>query len=477
MQGRKLYVGAKLRNLRQGQGLTQRDFAERLGISASYLNQMENNQRPLSASVIVALADGFNVDVTEFAADSGDRVVADLREALADPLFETHRPSLQELKIAASNTPDLAHAFLALSHAHHAALERLASLDDAVRSNATTLEAEPYEEVRDFFHYRDNYVDWLDRGAEALAADIGLLEGNAFDACAERLQSRHRIRVVVDAMEGAQLTLREFRSKERVLHVNADLPKPSRAFQLLQQIALLEEIDAIEQLLDEGKLRTDQSRAIARLGLANYFAGAAFLPYGAFASAARELRHDLELLSHRFDASLEQVAHRLSTLQRPGAKGVPFFFLRVDRAGTITKRHSATRLQFARYGGACPLWGVHRAFESPGEFVRQRAVTPDGERYFCVATTITKRAPGFNASIRRYAISIGCQVEYARDIVYADGLLLDDLESYEKIGVSCRICERSACPQRAVPPIGRQIHIDPMRRDIVPYEIKDPDRA
>ncbi|MEY4698010.1 MAG: hypothetical protein RIT14_2438, partial [Pseudomonadota bacterium] len=179
----------------------------------------------------------------------------------------------------------------------------------------------------------------------------------------------------------------------------------------------------------------------------------------------------LERLADRFGASIEQVAHRLSTLQRPGAKGIPFFFVRVDQAGTITKRHSATRLQFARFGGACPLWNVHRAFEAPGQFLRQLAETPDGVRYLCLARDVSKSGGAFLAPVKRYAIGLGCEVQHAGALVYSDGL---DLKGrFEPIGISCRICERIDCHQRSVPPLERRLHVDPDKRGLLPYEIAD----
>jgi XRE family transcriptional regulator, fatty acid utilization regulator len=194
-------------------------------------------------------------------------------------------------------------------------------------------------------------------------------------------------------------------------------------------------------------------------------------PYQAFLAAAKDLRHDLELLAARFGASVEQVAHRLSTLQRPGSKGVPVFFARIDRAGNITKRHSAAKLQFARYGAACPLWNVHQAFETPGRIIRQLAETPDGVRYLCVATELTKGGGGFGAPQRRYAIALGCEVSYAADFVYADGLDLANKAAFDPIGISCRICERAACAQRAVPPLKRKLMVDHDRRAVLPYSI------
>jgi predicted transcriptional regulator len=205
--------------------------------------------------------------------------------------------------------------------------------------------------------------------------------------------------------------------------------------------------------------------------MANYFAGAVLMPYGRFMEAAGETRHDLEELAVRFGASIEQVAHRLSTMQRPGAKGIPFFFVRVDQAGTITKRHSATRLQFARFGGACPLWNVHQAFETPGRFLRQLAETPDGVRYLCLARDVSKSGGSFHAPTRRFAIGLGCEVQHASAVVYADGMDIGTASAYQPIGISCRICERTNCHQRSVPPLERQLRIDPDQRGTLPYEI------
>jgi predicted transcriptional regulator len=158
-------------------------------------------------------------------------------------------------------------------------------------------------------------------------------------------------------------------------------------------------------------------------------------------------------------------------MQRPGAKGVPFFFVRVDQAGTITKRHSATRLQFARFGGACPLWNVHRSFETPGQFLRQLAETPDGVRYISIARDVTKSAGRFGAPVRRYAIALGCEVAHASELVYADGLDVNRADAFEPIGISCRICERANCHQRSVPPLERPLDIDLDRREVLPYRV------
>ena len=255
------------------------------------------------------------------------------------------------------------------------------------------------------------------------------------------------------------------------MSISSRAANETQTFQILLQLALITQDGLLEATLDLARFQTEEARGIAKLGLANYYAGAALMPYDKFLSAAKEHRHDLEILSHRFGASIEQVAHRLSTLQRPGHKGIPFFFVRVDQAGTITKRHSATRLQFARFGGACPLWNVHRAFETPGRFLRQLAETPDGVKYFCLARDVSKPGGSFGAPVRRFAIGLGCEVAHADALVYADGMDISARGSVEPIGISCRICERANCHQRSVPPLERRLRIDKNARGTLPYEV------
>ena len=465
MATQKLYAGAKLRELRGRLGLTQRVFSDKLGVSLPYLNQMENNHRPVSAGVVLALAQEFGLDVTELTVGEGERLVSDMREALADPVFAKAAPPLADLRLAASNAPALARAFLDLHRAYRQTHERLASLDEALGREDASLRSSPWEEVRDFFHYCDNYVDAIDRAAEHFISAAGPGKDPLFTA-AEALRKRG-----VDVQFSDNGSLRAFNAAQKRLDLSARAAAPTQRFQLLYQVALQTQNELLEATLDLARFATPEARDIAKIGLANYFAGAALMPYRAFLEAAQATRHDLERLSDMFGASIEQVAHRLSTLQRPGAKGVPFFFVRVDQAGTITKRHSATRLQFARFGGACPLWNVHRAFETPGQFLRQLAETPDGVRYFCLSRDVTKPGGAFLAPVRRYAIGLGCEVTHAPNLVYADGL---DLKGrFEPIGISCRICERKDCHQRSVPPLERRLRVDPDRRGLLPYDIAD----
>lgn len=461
MATQKLYAGAKLREMRTRLTLTQKDFAAKLGVSLPYLNQMENNNRPVSTTVVLALAQEFGLDVTELSTGDSERLVSDMREALADPVFSDASPPLADLRLTASNAPALAKAFLELHRAYRQTHERLASLDEALGREDSRVRASPWEEVRDFFHYCDNYIDAVDHAAEHFARG-GDSRGAAIAALKEQ---------GVTVQEAEMDSLRHYDSASRCLRLSSRAAPQTQVFQLLLQVALLRQNKLLEATLDLARFNSDEARAIAKIGLANYFAGAALMPYGRFLAAAQECRHDLELLATRFGASFEQVAHRLSTLQRPGAKGIPFFFVRVDQAGTITKRHSATRLQFARFGGACPLWNVHRAFETPGRFLRQLAETPDGVRYISLARDVSKSGGSFGSPVQRYAIALGCEVRHAGSIVYADNMGVAMDSAYEPIGISCRICERQHCHQRSVPPLERRLTIDTDTRGVLPYEV------
>ena len=268
--------------------------------------------------------------------------------------------------------------------------------------------------------------------------------------------------------------MRRYDAATGTLALSALLNGPSRTFQLAHQIALLGYSDIIEKLTIDAHFSSEDAKSLCRVGLANYFAGALTLPYREFAHQARALRHDVEQLQSRFGASFEQVCHRLSTLQRPGARGVPFYFVRVDMAGNITKRHSATRFHFARFGGACPLWIVHDAFAQPGKILAQFARMPDGANYIGIARTVTKRGGSYLKPSRHFAIGLGCEASYAGELVYSAGIDISDQAAAAPIGVNCRICERAECQQRAFPPIGAKVSVNQDQRSFVPYLFNAP---
>lgn len=114
---------------------------------------------------------------------------------------------------------------------------------------------------------------------------------------------------------------------------------------------------------------------------------------------------------------------------------------------------------------------MHRAFETPGHFLRQLAETPDGVRYISLARDVSKPGGSFGAPVRRYAIALGCEVRHADALVYADNMDVTNASAYEPIGISCRICERQQCHQRSVPPLERRLTINANERGTLPYEV------
>lgn len=468
---RKIFAGARIRLLRQSLNLTQAVFAQQIAISTSYLNQIENNQRALSGSVILALVDVYNFDLSELALDGAGKVSVDLQEILSDPIFAESKILTQEIKIAATNAPNVTKSFLDLYRMFQKSREQLGEVDNALKDRESALAPLPYEEVRDYFHYNNNYIDELDRAAEEFSLSLTRGENGRYADLVEYLGFKHGVRVVLRKDRPGSGTVRVFDPATQTIFLNAASSIATNLFQLAYQLGMIEQRDLIESLLDKAGFQTAAAREVCRMTFANYFAGAVVLPYSNFAQAARELRHDLEMLAFQFDASIEQVCHRLSMLQRGGEKGIPFYFLRIDQAGNITKRHSATTLQFTRFGGGCPLWNVHHAFQSPGEILRQLAVTPDGIKYLSLAFEQTKRVAGFKSPVRKYAIGLGCEIKHAGHVVYADDMDLTHDHSFEPIGTSCRICERIDCFHRSVPPIGKEIEVDHNTRGSVPFKM------
>lgn len=466
---KKTYMGVRLRRLRAQRGLSQIALAQTLGISASYLNQIEQNQRPLTVQVLLKIHRTLGVDIQQFSEDEETRLVAAMREALADAQQPVTLPELQEV---ASQMPAVGRALVALHQRHAETLERLQAMADWIgddRSDMVAPRAMPFERVRDFFFAQQNYFDALDRSAEMLALEASAQGQRLGDWLMERLDVKHGIRVVY-TNGTTQSSKRHYDPQQRILYLSALLEPGQQAFQLGTQLALLEAGTQINALIQAASPTEEVAfNRLARIGLANYFAGALLLPYSNFLGAAESLRYDIDLLGQHFGVGLETVCHRLSTLQRPGAPGVPFFLVRVDRAGNISKRQSATHFHFSRTGGTCPLWNVYEAFGQPGHILRQLAQMPDGRTYLWIASTVSGGQGGYGAPRRTFSIGLGCDIRHAHRVVYAKGLALNDPDTAIPIGMGCKVCERESCLQRAFPFIGRPLDVNENQSRFAPY--------
>lgn len=463
---RKTFLGVKLKTLREQRGLTQAALAQALQLSPSYVNQLENNERPLSVAVLLRLQSALGVDLQFFSEDDEARLFAQLHEVVAEAAPSGGVPEA-ELRTVVQQMPAMAQLLLRLHGRARAAEQRLATLAPGDRDGPPSpIGPGPHEEVRDFFYAHHNHMDGLDRAAEALSAQ--LQAGDGAQDLAPRLQA-HLLQAHGVQLRGVAGTpLRRFEPAQRLLLLSDALNPGQRAFQLATQLAYLEAGAEMDRLVASASFSAEAA-ALARIGLASYFAGALVLPYGRFLAAARELRHDIERLARRFGVSLETVCHRLSTLQRREARGLPFFFVRVDRAGNISKRQSATDFHFSRSGGTCPLWTVYEAFAQPGRVLRQLARMPDGRRYLWIAHCERRPGGGYGEAAPEFAIGLGCDLRHAAQLVYAQGLDLGDPDSATPIGPGCKLCERQGCAQRAFPALGRRLHIDENERGGEPY--------
>ncbi|MFE3254208.1 short-chain fatty acyl-CoA regulator family protein [Nocardia sp. NPDC059091] len=465
----KMYAGARLRTVREQRGFTQSAWAKALGLSVSYVNQLEHDQRPLTVPVLLRLNARFDLDMGFFAADTDARLIADLQDVFAeDP--EGATITTAEMDDLVARVPAAARLLVGLNRRLRGATEQLERFSAGIDGDARGSAALPYEDVRDYFYDRRNHIPVLDSAAEELFACNGLSLGGLDLQLSRLLREQHGIAVTIRTDDPDKPgPKRVYDPAARVLTLARRLTPGQRAFQLATQLAFLTQAEPIAALIDEAEAMPGHSRGLLRIGLANYFAGALVLPYTQFWDAAETLRYDIELLAAMFEVGFETVCHRLSTLQRPGRRGVPFFFVRTDRAGNISKRQSATAFHFSRVGGSCPLWVVHEAFSTPGSIRTQIAQMPDGRNYLWLARTTDERTPGYLSPKRDFAIGLGCDLAYADKLVYSSGLAVDDPSTAVPIGAGCKVCERTDCAQRAFPQLGRPIRVDDNSSQHIPY--------
>lgn len=460
---RPLYLGPRLRRLRRELGLTQQALASEVGISPSYVALLERNQRPLTAELLLRLARTYRLEVADLAGEDAEDYARRLAEVLRDPLFaDIDLPAL-EISDIATSFPGMTEAILRLHTAY--AREQLA-LAAAREGGGEDGANDPVGEARRFIAAHRNFFPALDMRAEELAGEIAAA-GGAQDWLKQRGVRLRRVppEVLMEAM-------RRFDRHSQQLLLADTLPGPTREFQVALHIAYTALREDIAGLLRRESFASRTAEVLVRRALAGYAAAALRMPYDRFARAARERRYDIAALAGLFGASFEQVAHRLTTLHRPGAEGVPFFFIRVDPAGNVSKRLDGAGFPFAAHGGGCPLWTLHDAFQTPGAIRTQWLELPDGQRFFSIARTVESGAAAWQSQRIVNAVALACSAEHATQLVYAGGAEPATAEA-TPIGVACRICQRAQCPARAMPPIGREIMADDQRRGPAPYTFAD----
>jgi len=469
MAGEKVFIGPKLREMRQGRKLTQAEFANELGVSASYVNLIERNQRPASLKFLITLSDSFGLNWRDLVNDDSGLVLSDLRQVTKDAAFGEKLPDIEELRAAIEYSPNLMRGMMNIYNAYRTYGERLAEQSEFLSGDGDdVLSVE--QNAHDFFRTNNNYFDDLETTAQRCigksVAEIEDLHGFLLTYVQEKLNVR--VKRVRDEVLGR--ALRYFDRNENILFLSDGLDYMNRIFQIAHMIALIEFPDLINEQIPEAFSKNELTVSRFRIELANYFAAALMMPYNEFYDEAVASRYDIDRLAARFSVSYEQVCQRLTTLQRPGKRGIPFFFLRVDRGGNVSKRFNVTPIQLARYGGACPKLNVHYSFRVPGRILIQTVEMPDHSRYLTVNRTVDRPSIRYSTEDKRLSVCLGCPVEYAPDIVYGKATDPNMVQLVTEVGVNCRLCPRKNCEQRAHDPFHTTLEIDEDRRGVTHFE-------
>ncbi|WEK39928.1 MAG: short-chain fatty acyl-CoA regulator family protein [Candidatus Brevundimonas colombiensis] len=465
---RKLFLGARLKRLRRDLSLTQTAMAADLGVSPSYLNHIERNQRPVSAQLLLRLADTYDVDLRSLN-QAGAADEARLTEILTDPLFKGLSAPRHELVQLLEEAPGVADALLRLYQAFE---DGRAKARAAAETGEGLFESSPADWVREYIQSRGNHFPELDQMGEALAETLAAeapVHADGFEPAArQRLAARHDLGVRTLPAEVMVEWTRRYDLHRRRLLLSETLGPSSRAFAIAYQLALAEHGPALHQTVEASAAPDAATRALLKVALTNTLAAAILMPYAAFQRAAEDCAYDLARLQARFGVSYEQAAHRLTTLSRPTARGVPFFLMRVDQAGNISKRYAAGAFPFSRFGGACPRWRLHSAFRTPGRIVTQIIETPDGNRWFTFARTVERQGHDSYGESHDLAVGLGCELRHAHRLAYARGLDLDSPD-VTPIGPACRLCHRHPCAERAAAPVDRPLAVDDWSKSVSPY--------
>jgi len=501
-------VGQRIRKRRQQLALSQSRLAERVGISASYLNLIEHNKRPIGGKLLHRIAAAVDLDSRALAGTEEARLIAELAEIAGDSALSGARLSQDDSRDIVAGSPQAAHMILTLYRAYREARARsdligdrlgedsflaeasnqILSLITTIRSYAeilkdygdlsegerhrfiATLVAEserladsagdmfdflggrggrrprpaPREEIEDFISDHANYFPRLEAAAEEVRRDLHDT-GPTLESLVGRLRRQHGVKIERVAAADLPAGGENFEEAARIFYLADGLSQRSVRFRLARLTGQIEQGDLLDRLVESAAVSSRDAASRLKRALASYFAGALIMPYEAFHAATTAVRHDIARLGARFDASFEQVCHRLATLRRPSAEGIPMHFMRTDIAGNISKRFSASGLRLPRYGSACPRWIVHHAFATPGRIVTQIARLPDGDGYLLIAKAGIS-PPGHGPS---RATMVGAAVTHARHFVYADGLDVEAPAIAVPVGITCRQCPRENCGERA----------------------------
>ncbi len=469
-------VGIAIRRFRRSKGIRQVDLANKLGISVAYINLIENNRRNITVPLLLKLAELFNISLSELTTDNSQHLISDLMDIFSDNIFEDHDLRSNDIKDFAINSPLVGDAIRTLYDKFTQNKKDLALMAEQMINFKQGVKGPIIEDrsssdlISDLLQSNNNYFEDLESSASLEYEKIKLYNKDKLGNMVAYLNDKFSIKITKLDISSNNFAIRRLDVEKRKLYITEGLSRETREFLLAQQISLLSAREIIDEYLDKFGVSDSNTLALGRTVLANYYAGSLLMPYNDFFDMAEKSRYDIELIANYFETSFEQVCHRLTTLQRPGKKGIPFHFLRVDLAGNISKRFSMSGLQIPRYSVACPRWNVYTAFLNPGKIKIQVSKMLDGKTYLCLARTLSKRIGNHKVPETFFSVGLGFDINFSQKCIYADGL---DLKKVVPTGLSCRTCERVSCRQRAFPPIHKNLKFNENIRGLSGYITPD----
>jgi len=468
-------IGSKIRRVRRSKGLSQSVLSKNLGISASYLNLLESGKRTITVPLLIKVGNELSLSLKDLTLESNKRLLSDVMEVLSNEMFEDLDITNQETNDFISSNPNIAKALLSLNDSYKSLRDdmqnRLEILDfeSNVKENKST--RLPVEIVSDFLQDNNNYFDSIEKKAETIRNKIYFEEGHRTigHSLIQYLLNEHKTKVKVVSPEDDEKSIKRFEKNKQTLFLSEMLTYSARNFHLAYQIAYFDGQETIDEIIYKNKISSEEVTPLLKISLLNYFAAAILMPYDDFLHTTKKYKYDIEILMHHYAASFEQITHRLTNLQRPGNEGVPFHFLKTDIAGNVSKIFSLSGIHITRHGGSCPRWNVYIAFLNPGRIHPQISKMPDGKVYFCIARAFEKGIEKHGMPKSFVSIGLGCDLQYAKELTYSEGMDLQNKKLETPIGVSCRICPRVDCQQRAFPPIDKDLKLDISYRGNSPY--------
>ena len=464
-------IGYKIKVKRKKLGITQANLAKKLIISPTYLNLMESGKRKIDLDLLLKIANELNVDVSDISKKTDTNLYQNLMDLLGDNLFENLDITNFDVKELISMNPSIAKALVKLGDNYKKKNQDIVSKVENMSGKFidSRKNSFPGEVVSDFIQENENYFPKLEDFATNIFHKIQTNNRTGYSSICEYLTRNHNIDVKDVVPDENKPFTKQFYPDEKKFILSDYLSLETKKLFAAAQVAQLEANDIIDEYLKSFSFPTEESKKLSKVALLNYTGAATIMPYKFFYKECIKQRYDVELLQNTFATSFEQVAHRITCLQNPTMKGIPFHMLRADVAGNISKRFSLSGIEIPRYGGACPRWNIYAAFTMPGKINAAISKMPNGEKYVCIARTVEKGVGKHGMFKSLLSIGLGCQAKFAKDFVYADALNLNDKKTETPIGVNCRTCDRMDCQQRAFPPLHKKFDIDLNKRGISVY--------